>query len=169
MRKAVLSLALWSSCALSLAQDAGGRPSAVRDKEKVLAIIEALETDPLGPRSKDLRAALLYWLTEVPDLTVVLCPDVLGEMDKFGKYEGELTTQLSFSQAGFLLRNPSGDPRSVPAQLAGAVGTLRAYQAMLKADPKARSKVLDELLQKQENGDLEAHVTKGWKVCEARR
>jgi hypothetical protein len=109
-------------------QDApSSKPSASRDKEKVLAAIESLESEPLGPRSKDLRAALLYWLTEVPDLTVVLCPSVLGKMDKFGKYEGELATQLTFSQAAFLLRNPAETSRSVAAQLAGAVGALRAY------------------------------------------
>ena len=169
MRKAVLALVLWCSCSLSLAQDAAGKASAVRDKQTVLGVIEALEGDPLAPRAHELRAGLFRWLTEVPDLEVVLCPDVLGKIDEFGTHAREVTMQLSFSQAGFLLRNPSGNARSVPAQLAGAVGALRVYQAIRKADPKARSKVLDELVQKQESGALEAHVAKGWQVCAARK
>ena len=42
--------------------------------------------------------------------------------------------------------------------LAGVEGTLRAYGAVLKAKPKARHKILDDLIAKRDRGELAAYV-----------
>jgi len=61
----------------------------------------------LGKRRKEPRAALLYFLADVPDIKISLCMNVLGESKRVkGDYEAELVGQLAYSQAKFVIENP---------------------------------------------------------------
>lgn len=166
MRQVLFGLALLG---LATAAAAQAQPAAAVDKATVVANIMALEKEPLRENAGEMRNALLRWLVEVPDVTVVVCLDVVGNPEKLGKYKRELLLQLTFSQAAFLMRNPAQSTPTVSAQLAGLEGTLRAYHALLAADPAARTAVLDDLQTKRDRGELEAHVAGAWKVCQARQ
>ena len=166
MRQVLFGLVLLGLGAAAAAQappaDAGV------DKATVVANILALEKEPLRANAGEMRNALLRWLVDTQDVTVVVCLDAVGNPENLGKYKRELLLQLTFSQAAFLIRNPAQKTPTVSAQLAGLEGTLRTYHALLTADPDARTPVLDDLQGKLDRGELEAHVAQAWKVCQAR-
>lgn len=64
-------------------------------------------------------------------------------------YSSEITTQLTFSEAAFTIRNPDRNGDEAAQYLAGVERALNAYDSILKAKPDAKSNVLDELLEKQ--------------------
>jgi len=99
----------------------------------------------------------MLWLIKVPDIHVSLCSSVLGDYFKY-KYSSELTVQLSFSQGAFVIEHPeqAGDQKA--QYVAGAEGALKAYSAILQQKPKAKFKLLDDLLEMQAKGQLKAFV-----------
>src|SRR5437762_9249118 len=97
---ATLVAIVCSFCSAS-AQNKRG-PSTPEERKRAVEMVTFLETNPLAKEAKDYRAALLYFLADVPDITVTLCLSVLGETKRVkGDYEPELVGQLAFSQAKF--------------------------------------------------------------------
>ena len=126
-----------------------------------------LETSPLAKEAKDYRIKLFTFLAAVPDITVKLCTDVLGESKRLkGDYRDELVTfQLMFSQAKFIIENPDKAQDDAAVYLAGVEGVLRTWEAIKTAKPKAKFPLLDELLQKRQAGTLAEHVKAGMAGC----
>ncbi len=145
---------------LALCADAAGaqekrKPSTPEQRRKAVETATLLENDPLNRDAKRLREELLMFLIEAPDIQVTLCTDVLGESSKIkGEYAPIVTGQLAFSTAKFVIEHPEQAGDHDAAFLAGVVGVLRTYQNIKKAKPKVRIELLDELLAKQESGDL---------------
>src|SRR5687768_9198524 len=78
-------------------------PSTPEERKRAVGMVTFLEENPLAKEAKDYRAALLYFLVEVPDITIKLCTNVLGESKRIkGDYEPELIGQLAYSQAKFI-------------------------------------------------------------------
>ena len=129
-------------------------------------MVSFLETNPLAKEAKDYRAKLLFFLAEVPDISVKLCLSVIGDSKKFkGDYDAELTGQLAYSQAKFIIENPAKAQDDAAVYLAGVEGVLRTWQAIKAAKPKAKLPLLDELLAKQQAGTLAEHVQNGMQGC----
>lgn len=125
-----------------------------------------LEKNPLAKEAKDHRAALLYFLVEVPDIKISLCTNVLGESKRIkGDYEAELVGQLAYSQAKFVIENPDKAQDDASVYLAGVEGVLRTWQAIKAAKPKSKFALMEELLQKQQAGTLAEYVRDGMKGC----
>ena len=125
-----------------------------------------LEKNPLAKEAKDQRAALLYFLTEAPDIKISLCLSVLGESKRIkGDYEAELVGQLAYSQAKFVIENPDKAQDAAAVYLAGVEGVLRTWQAIKVTKPKAKFALMEELLQKQQAGTLAEYVRDGMKGC----
>ena len=74
-------------------------------RKQAVAMITFLETTPLAKEAKDYRIKLFTFIAQAPDITVKLCPRVLGESKQLkGDYDDELIAfQLMFSQAKFLI------------------------------------------------------------------
>lgn len=141
-------------------------PSTPEERKRAVEMITFLETNPLAKEAKDYRAALIGFIAEVPDITVKLCTNVLGESKRFkGDYDSELMAQLMFSQAKFIIENPEKAKDDAAVYLAGAEGVLRTWQAIKTAKPKAKFPLLDEVLAKQQSGALAEHVQTGMKGC----
>ena len=159
MMKKSLTLAV---VLLSLSLCAGGAwaqekrgPSTPEERQRAVQIATLLENEPLHKDAKKLSQALLFFLIEAPDISVPVCTDVLGDYSKIkGDYAPNITAQLTFSTAKFIIEHPeqAGEPDKV--YLAGVEGVLRAYQNIKKAKPKVEMKPLDELLAKQQAGQL---------------
>ena len=125
-----------------------------------------LETNPLAKEAKDYRSALLFFLTQAPDITVTICPNVLGESKRQkGDYDSELLGQLVFSQGKFVIEHPDKAQDEAAVQLAGVEGVLRTWQAIKAAKAKAKYPLMDELLAKQQAGTLAEHVNAGLAGC----
>jgi hypothetical protein len=166
LKKVLLSfLVMVCSFWFAFAQNKRG-PSTPEERKRAVEMATFLETNPLAKEAKDYRAALLFFLAEVPDITITLCTNVLGESKRIkGDYHAELVGQLAYSQAKFVIENPDKAHDAVAVYLAGVEGVLRTWQAIKTAKPKAKFPLMDELLQKQQAGTLAAHVTEGMKGC----
>ena len=125
-----------------------------------------LETKPFAKEAKDYRASLLYFLAEVPDISVTLCTNIFGEPKKFkGDYDAELTGQMAYSQAKFIIQNPDNAKDETAVYVAGVEGVLRTWESIKKEKPKAKFKLMDELLEKQKAGTLTEYVKTNAAKC----
>jgi len=141
-------------------------PSTPEERTRAVEMVIFLETKPLAKDAKDYRAKLLFFLAGVPDITVKLCSNVLGESKRLkGDYEAELIGQMAFSQAKFVIENPDKAQDDAALYLAGVEGALRTWQAIKAAKPKAKFPLMDELLQKQLDGKLAESVKSGMSGC----
>jgi len=118
-----------------------------------------MEQSPLDPGLRPEREWALFWLIQVPDVTVNLCTAPLGDfMKKKYKYSPEIVMQVTFSSGQFIIEHPDQAKDTNAQIVAGVEGALRAYQSILKAKPDAKSKDLDDLIQKQSQGTLNEYV-----------
>ncbi len=146
------------SAVAAAAQDKRG-PSTPEERRRAVEIATLLENEPLHKDARKLSQALLYFLIEVPDISVPICTDVLGDYKNIkGEYSPNITAQLTFSTAKFIIEHPEQAGDKDKANLAGVEGVLRAYQNIKKAKPKVEIKPLEELLAKQQAGQLAAFV-----------
>ena len=147
-------LFLGLSAFAAAAQEKRG-PSTPDERRRAVEIATLLENEPLHKDAKKLSEQLFFFLVQVPDISVPICTDVLGDYKKIkGDYAPTITMQLTFSTAKFIIEHPeqAGDKNQV--YLAGVEGVLRAYQNIKRAKPKVEIKPLEELLAKQQAGQL---------------
>ena len=123
--------------------------------QKLINTSRLLETKPFEERAKALRAAAMSYVLETDEVSVVICPAVLGgTMDKKNKYSSELLAQYTFGMAAFKLANPDRKDDENAAQLAGVESMLRAYEAMVAEKPKVKYKGVDSLVEMRDKGEL---------------
>ena len=147
-------LAVVCLCSFACAQNQRG-PSTPEERERFVTIAHKLEQAPLDTSLQKEREWALLWLIQVPDVHVKMCTAALGNFLKSKyKYSSEITIQLTFSSGAFVIEHPDKADDDLAQYVAGAEGALKAYQAILAAHPDAKSKELDQLLEKQAQGQL---------------
>ena len=160
-----LVLAFVGCASSAYAQNKRG-PSTPEERKRAVELATFLEKNPLAKEAKDHRASLLYFLADVPDITIKLCTNVLGESKRLkGDYEAELVGQLAYSQAKFIIENPDKAQDDAAVYLGGVEGVLRTWQAIKATKPKAKFELMEELLQKQQAGTLADYVRDSMKGC----
>ena len=166
-KTSLLFIAVTLICSVQSSWAQERAPSTPEQRKLAVEMTTFLETSPLAKEAKDYRIKLFAFIAAVPDITVKLCTNVLGESKRLkGDYESELVTfQLMFSQAKFLIENPDKAQDDAAVYLAAVEGVLRTWEAIKIAKPKAKFPLLDELLQKQQAGTLAAHVKDGMSGC----
>lgn len=153
-------------CGVSSAYAQRRGPSTPEERKQAVEMANFLEANPLAKEAKDYRAKLFMFLADVPDISIKLCLSVIGDSKKFkGDYESELTSQLMYSQAKFIIENPEKAQDDAAVYLAAVEGVLRTWQTIKAAKPKAKFPLMDELLAKQQAGTLAEHVQTGMKGC----
>src|SRR6266550_978031 len=158
MNRRLLIFALVIACGLAasssgFAQKRG--PSTPEERKRAVEITTLLETDPLNKDAQSLSRELLIWLIEIPDISVTICTGMLGDYSKIkGEYAGTITTQLSFAETKFVIEHPEQANDEYQVYLAGVEGVLRTYQNIQKAKAKVRLEPLEQLLVKQQAGEL---------------
>ena len=163
----ILIAVLVALTSLSAGQKRG--PSTPEERAKAVQFTHDLENNPLGPEAKSEREWLLRWVTEVPDITVAFCPQILGtELSDKQPYGTEIRTQLMFSQAAFLIEKPDKAKDDLAIQTAGVNGSLKVYERILKDHPNARSKTLDEIIARRDNGTLQGYLQEAVERCKKR-
>jgi len=142
------------------------QPTAPEKKAEMIRLIQALETTPFGKGAKEARREVLLWLTDAPDVTVTMCPQLLVDLKKFKGDEGAaLVGQLAFSEAKFILENPDKAKNAGAVHMAGTEGVIRTYTAMKADKPKLSIEPMEHLLQLQSQGKLPEHVTSAIASC----
>ena len=129
------------------------------ERAEAVRIVHSLEVAPLGKDAQGMREKLLKWLVQAPDISVSVCVDFLRPLlGKKKNYSTELEMQPMFSSAAFIIEHQDKATDEPAVYLAGLEGTLKAYEAILKAKPKAKWDFLDDLIEKRNKGELNNYV-----------
>ena len=149
---------------LAFSQQRG--PSTPDERAKAVQVARDLESNPLGPNAKDERSWITVWLIQVPDISVKFCTDLLGPRPKpESHYAAEISTQMLFSGAAFVIENPKKAKDQYGVYLAGVEGALKSYEAALEKDPEARWPSVDGIIEKRDQGKLDEYVKQAMKKC----
>ena len=142
------------------AQNSFSQTASTIDKATFIKAARILEQDPLIKDGKKYREAMTYYLIETKDVSVALCTSDATKaiFDKKYKFSNELFSQNMFGMAVFKLENADKKDDEKAAQLAGVESMLKAYEAMIKANPKAKYAAADDLLAKRADGTLAKFV-----------
>jgi len=168
MYRSVLTIVLLLACGFSASNTVAQRrgPSTPEERRRAVEIATLLENDPLNKNAQALSRELLIWLIEIPDITVTICTGMLGDYSKIkGDYAGTITTQLSFAETKFVIEHPEQAKDEYQVYLAGVESALKTYQNIKKVKPKVRLEPLEELLLKQQAGELPEFVKNAMAGC----
>jgi hypothetical protein len=140
--------------------------STPEDRQRVVAIAHKLEATPLDSTLSPEREWAVSWVVAAPDVHVRICPSLLADLRRPRyKYRSEIAAQLLISSAAFLIEHPEQPGGMGPQSVGGMEGVLKAYSAILKADPQTKAPSLDALLEKQSQGKLADAVQEIVKDC----
>jgi hypothetical protein len=150
----------------SAAEKPEEKHSTPEDRQRLVAIAHKLEAAPLDSALAPEREWAVSWTVAAPDLHVRICPALLADLRRPRyKYRSEMLTQLLLSSAAFLIEHPEQASDSAAQSAGGMQGVLKAYSAIVKAEPQARAKSLDALLEKQSQGKLAEAIQEVAKDC----
>ena len=141
--------------------------STPEDRQRLVAIAHKLEASPLDPTLSPERQWAVNFAIAAPDVHVRVCPALLGDLrrPKY-KYRSEISAQLLISNAAFVIEHPEQADDYRAQSVGGMEGVLKAYSAIIKAEPQATAKSLDVLLAKQREGKLADAVWEIVKTCQ---
>jgi hypothetical protein len=158
------ALALLAVAAPALARG----PSTPEERRRAVEITRRLEQEPLARSGAEARAWLLRFVVEAPDFHVKSCRgplDVLANEEE-DPYAALLYVQSIFGMTAFLFEHPKQADDWAAVQTAGIESTLKAYEALRRADSEARWKELDRLLAARNEKKLRGLVEKEMAGCE---
>ncbi|HMF88938.1 MAG TPA: DUF998 domain-containing protein, partial [Gemmatimonadaceae bacterium] len=153
--------AVFVACALQPGRAEARGPSTREERARFIALVQALERDPVAANANTIREQLRDWTIEVPDIRFKACPDLLG--DVIGNdypYSREINLQVVLSGAVLTIENPGDARDDVAVYTAGVEGALRAYEVLVKSTPDAHFAVLDDLIEKRDRGELVDHIAR---------
>ena len=176
MRKAVLPALIFLSLSMvvvSAAQDEPKRaPSTAEERQRFLTLTHKLEQNPLDKSLYSEKVWAKQWLEDIPDVNVNICAPILFGLDfvkEQNKYTPQLSYQATFGEAVYIIEHPDKKSDTTAQYVAGVESALKAYSAILKSEPSAKSRALDDLLEKQKQGKLVDFVRDASKECEDRK
>jgi hypothetical protein len=146
--------------------DSARGPSTADERKRFVEVTKKLEQDPLDEHLRADRSWALKWLEDVPDVTVDMCPFVLGDLGRSRyRYAPQLGAQFGFEMAVFIIEHPNQAGDRNAQYMAGVQGALRAYKNILRTQPMAVSAQFEALINLQDKGKLEEYVRERAKEC----
>jgi hypothetical protein len=146
------------------AQERGS--STPEERARAVKIAHDLEEDPLAKDAKDQRAWFLDWIEKIPDITVNVCFDFFGKLPAPPPgHSKEIMMQMIISSTAFMIEHPDKVKDEQAIALAGLLGSLKAYEAILRQDPSARWQYIDNLIQMREQNKLGDYVGETRRKC----
>lgn len=141
-------------------------PSTPEERERAVKIAHELEVDPLGKSAKDDRQWVIQWIIDIPDITVTECDDFFGTIPKTPRGRmREIVNQMVISSAAFMIEHPDKAKDDQAVATAGLLGSLKAYQSILKAEPDSRWPYVDKVVQMRDQGKLDDYVSDTRRKC----
>ena len=178
MRKAgLIALMLFSLAVLTFAQDEPKdepkrAASTAAERQRFLALTRKLEQSPLDKSLYDEKKWAKKWLEDIPDINVNICAPILFGVDflaEQNKYTPQLSYQATFASAAYIIEHPDKAGDLDGQFIAGVESALKAYSSIVKGEPQAKSKALDDLLEKQKQGKLADFVRSASKSCQDKK
>lgn len=143
----------------------GRGPSTPEERKRVVDLVARLEQNPLNPALTAEREWAIKWLIDVPDITVSVCPDVMGTVMKTRyKYNSDLFGLHTLAAAVFIIQHPDQAKDGIAVNVAATRSMLAGYESIAK-DPKNRSKELDDLKAVRDSGGLDRYVAEALTRC----
>ena len=141
-------------------------PSTAEERTKAVKIAHALESDPLAKDAKENREWVIQWIIDIPDITVTVCNDYFGQLPKATRgHIREIVNQMVISSAAFMIEHPDKVKDEQAVATAGLLGSLKAYQSILKGEPDARWPYVDKIIQMRDQGKLDDFVSDTRRKC----
>ena len=141
-------------------------PSTAEERTRAVKVAHELEEDPLAKDAKDNREWVIQWIVDIPDITVNVCFDYFGKMPKPSRgHSKEIVRQMIISSAAFMIEHPDKAKDEQAVATAGLLGSLKAYQSILKGEPDARWPYLDKIVQMRDQGKLDDFVSDTRRKC----
>jgi hypothetical protein len=136
-------------------------PSGTLSDEQLALIAEDIHkilNNPLAEGSENGRLLLWQWILGSPDVTVTVCPTVIGPVAQSENEYKNLYVILSvLSSAAYLINNPDAD--LLDEQVSGVTGMLQAYDEVKKAvGADAEDPIMEELSRLRDDGELRSAV-----------
>ena len=150
-----------------LAAAAQSRDSATAEqRQRVVAIAHKLEAAPLDQALSPEKVWAKQWVLEHPEIRIRMCMQLLAGLrrPKY-KFRLEIVDQMMLSTAALLIEHPDKAGDHLAENVAGLVGVLKAYSAIVESNPAAHTQTLDDLLEKQSRGKLVEFVRETIKGC----
>jgi hypothetical protein len=176
MRKTfLLVLAILSLCVIASSQDqqqdqqqAPTRaPSTPEERKRFVAIVHKLEQSPLDQSLNSDVDWALHWIQDIPDINVSICPTPLGNLTQEDyQYKTRLSVLFVLAMGAYLVDHPQKAADNNSQYIAGVQSAIKAYKAILKTKPQAKSQSMDELVAKDAEGTLDDFVRDAAKACE---
>jgi hypothetical protein len=159
--------------AAAFAQDEPKRaPSTAEERQRFLSLTRKLEQNPLDKSLYDEKKWAKKWLEDIPDINVNICAPLLFGVDfvkEQNRYTPQLSYQATFGSAAYIIEHPDKKGDTEAQFVAGVESALKSYSAIVKGNPHAQSKALDDLLEKQKQGKLTDFVRAAGKACEDKK
>lgn len=141
------------------AQTAFAQSQKEKDRAAFITNAKILEKKPFDPNAAAAREWGFKWVVDTDEVTIGLCTETMKLIpEKKNKFKGELLMQFTFGMAVYQLENPDKKSDEVASAVAGLESALRAYEAMVAQNEKAKNSELDALLVKRNNNELRALV-----------
>jgi hypothetical protein len=147
-------------------------PSTAEERQRFVALTHKLEQEPLDKSLYEEKKWAKQWLEDIPDVNVTICAPFLFGVNfvrEENKYVRQLSYQATFGEAVYIIEHPDKKGDTTAQYIAGVESALKAYSAIVKSDPVARSKALDDLLEKQKQGKLADFVRDASKDCDDKK
>jgi hypothetical protein len=133
--------------------------STPEERKQWVEITRKLESDPLNKELDNEGEAAVKQVADVKDFHVLLCPQLYSLFGSLkSPHRHTLARQFMLASAAYTVENPDLAAGTHALYVAAAESVLKTYQAILKREPDARDKVLDDLVKKQRHGELSEFV-----------
>jgi len=155
MRQASWILALGCCVWLFVSGASAQDTSTPTERAQWVETTHKLESSPLDDSVNKQGEAALKRVSDVHDFHVLLCPALLSEFNgmKYA-YAHTITRQYMLASGAFQIENPDKAADTKATNLAAVESVLKTYSAILQQKPDAKSKTLDDLAKKQNQGKL---------------
>ena len=157
-RSSWTSLLIAVSLAMSSAA-AATESSTPKQRAQIVEFSKQYEADILGSKAKDLATVLVKWWTEVPDLNVDWCANLLvDERPASKELAGAVTVQALLAAGVYVIEHSDQAVTKRSIWLAGMEGVVRAHHNLRARDPEMKDPFLDKLSELQQAGTLGEYV-----------
>ena len=141
-------------------------PSTPEERTRAVKVAHELEVDPLAKDAKENREWVIQWIIDIPDITVNVCDEYFGSLPKpLRGHMREIVNQMVISSAAYMIEHPDKVKDEQAIATAGLLGSLKAYQSILKVEPESRWPYIDKILQMRDQGKLDDFVSDTRRKC----
>jgi hypothetical protein len=139
------------------AMSRGTGPVTAEEKQRIIALAEEIQKKPIDPALLPEYQELFIVVIQTSDFTVEITSAGNPWMDDKPeyKYGPELLALNMMAMASYVLQNPETGKSGFAHGRAGLAASLRGYEAILRQEPSAQSKTMEDALAAEKAGKLD--------------